>query len=387
MKAALVSALVVPALALGAWSLWPASPQAAPTPVATKAVAPTPKPEVAPTPIELALAVEQGSVTAEFAGNGKDRLRVALVNKGATPLEVSIPLGQVFEADAASPVIVVQADSVVVPPGRQADTEVRTAALRSTCPVRDAAYGLSYTTVPKLEALLQQVQRHPEINRNAVQTAVLALTENPPLSAVAKFTLAGGTLPSRFNTDAFRVETHEIMDALVLLREVGAREAGIALTVNPQLKIEGMIDPATRPIAMRYYGIALEHEWEFWRAELLQGEPSTRHYALYGIARFYPDVALQMLPRWARETRTNPVYRLSAVQALADTQRPGALAILRQLSAEVGMPAELASAAKGAADYLDYQLASIAQARNAVAFRTARKGAVQLASVNVDGGE
>jgi hypothetical protein len=387
MKPALIAALAVPVLALGAWSLRPANPQAAPLPVAAKAVAPAPKPEIVPSQVELALALEQGTVTAEFAGNGKDRLRMALVNKGAAPLEVNVPLGQVFETDAASPVIVVQADSIVVQPGRQADTELRTAALRSTCPIQTGAYRLSYMAMPKLEALLQQVQRHPEINRNAVQTAVLAMTENLPLSAVAKFTLAGGTLPSRFNTDAFRVETHEIMGALVLLREIGAREAGIALTVNPQLKIEGMIDPATRPMAMRYYGIAPEQEWEFWRAELLQGQPSTRHYALYGIARFYPDVALQMLPRWARETRTNPVYRLSAVQALADTQRPEALAILRQLSAEMGMPAELASAAKGAAEYLDYQLAMVAQARNAVAFRTARKGPVQLASANVDGGE
>jgi hypothetical protein len=51
------------------------------------------------------------------------------------------------------------------------------------------------------------------------------------------------------------------------------------------------------------------------------------------------------------------------------------------------MPLELASAAKGAADYLDYQLALVAQTRNVVAFRTARKGAVQIASANLDGGE
>jgi hypothetical protein len=183
-------------------------------------------------------------------------------------------------------------------------------------------------------------------------------------------------LPSRFNTDAFRADTADLVSALTLLRSIGARESAIALTIDPQLKIEAMIDPTSRPIAMRYYGIDSEREWEFWRSELLEGEPSTRHYALYGIARFYPDVALEMLPRWAREARTNPVYRLSAVQALADTQRPEALGILATLHHELGAETELGKAAKGAGDYLDYQLAQTAAARSAVAFRTSKDSEV-----------
>jgi hypothetical protein len=305
-----------------------------------------------------------------------------LVNKGTQPLEVTFPLGQVFESDRGATVVVVLSESLVVPPGKTKDIELRTAALHSTRPIGAAQYRISYAAYPKLEPLLRQVQQHPEINRNSLQTAVLALMENLPLSAVAKFTMAGSELPSRFNTDAFRVETYELMGALVLLREIGVKESSLALTINPQLKIEAMIDPATRPMAMRYYAIQPEQEWEFWRRELLQGEPSTRHYALYGIARFYPDVALQMLPSWAREARTNPVYRLSAVEALADTQRPEALPILRQLATELGANTELARAATGAADYLDYQLAQLATARNSVAFRTARKSKADLALVN-----
>ena len=54
-----------------------------------------------------------------------------------------------------------------------------------------------------------------------------------------------------------------------------------------------------------------------WKNELLNGDQGTRHYALYGIARFYPEIALQMLPNWAREKRTARVFRLAAVQALA----------------------------------------------------------------------
>ena len=94
-------------------------------------------------------------------------------------------------------------------------------------------------------------QTPPDETIAAVQTAILALTENLPLSAVAKFTLASNLLPSRFDTDAFRVDTQDIVTALTLLREIGARESAIALTIDPQLRIESMIDPTSRPLAMR----------------------------------------------------------------------------------------------------------------------------------------
>jgi hypothetical protein len=378
-----IALLAVPLLAVGTWLWWPAS---APAPAPGVAAAAVVKAEpVAAVPVEelgLALAIERKCIVAEFSGNGREKLRLVVLNKGTAPLQLSIPLGQVFQSDLTSPVVVLQPMSMRIEPGRTRELEVRTAATRSTAKVAPANFEVSYTAVPKLEPLLRQLEMHPELTQGAVQTAVLALTENLPLSAVAKFTLAAGSLPSRFNTDSFRVDTFDLMGALVLLRDIGTREASLALTVDPQLKIESMIDPATRAIARRYYGIAAESEWEFWRRELLQGEPSTRHYALYGIARFYPDVALEMLPRWARETRTNPVYRLSAVQALADTQRPEALPILRALALELAGRPELATAATGAAEYLDYQLAQVGAARRAVAFRTAQQNGAELAARN-----
>ena len=90
-----------------------------------------------------------------------------------------------------------------------------------------------------------------------------------------------------------------------------------------------MIDPATHSLAVRYYEIA--DEWAYWKHELLEGDISTRHYALYGIARFYPDVAMQMLPKWARQEAVSPVFRLSAVQALAQTDKAEAIPVLRGL--------------------------------------------------------
>jgi hypothetical protein len=317
---------------------------------------------------------------AEFTGNGHDQLRVHVLNKGTTPLRVTIPLGQIFDADAHTSLVVVHPRAIEVGMGKRREIVVPVAALHSTNKLADAEYHLSYLTLPQLEPMLLKAQEHQEVTPGAIQTAVLALTENLPLSAVAKFTMATAALPSKFNTDAFRVETLDILHALSLLRETHVRETRVALTIDPQLEIEAMIDPTVRPLAMRYYAIDADHEWEFWRNELLNGEPSTRHYALYGIARFYPEVALQMLPRWARETRTNPVYRLAAVQALADTESPDALPILRQLGQDFGAATALGKAAIGAADYLDYQLAQNAAARNAVAFRHSTKGRFEMAS-------
>jgi hypothetical protein len=136
------------------------------------------------------------------------------------------------------------------------------------------------------------------------------------------------------------------------------------------LKIEGMIDPACRTAAMRYYGITAEKEWDYWKKELLEGDPSTRHYALYGIARFYPAVAVEMLPKWAREKRTTQLFRLTALQALGETQRPEALPLLSDLVNELGRNTELGRAALQAAQLLDTSLRKVTDKTPTVAFRS-----------------
>jgi hypothetical protein len=186
---------------------------------------------------------------------------------------------------------------------------------------------------------------------------VLALQENLPVSAFAKFVEAGAAdMPSKFDTSAFKVEVVNIISALTMLREIGVPDDQLALTIDPQLKIESMIDPLAHASAMHYYGITEQTEWAYWKHHLLEGEESTRHYALYGIARFYPDVALQMLPAWVRAANTNPVYRISAVQALAETQREEAVSILRQIEHEYGMLTEIGKTAHDAADILEARL-------------------------------
>jgi hypothetical protein len=317
--------------------------------------------------IELQTALEEGLLAAETVGNGRDHLEVTLSNKQAKALTVKVSFGQMFES-TRNLVVVARSAEVQVPAGQCAALDIQTAATRSTNVVGAGSYRLSHKTAPKLDTVLSYAQDHPEITAGALQTAILALTDNLPLSALCKFTSAAGDLLSRFDTSAFRVETADLVSALAILREIGVSDRDLALAVDPQLKLEAMIEPRVRAKAMSYYGIAADKEWDFWKSELLAGENGTRHYALFGIARFYPEVALEMLPKWAREKRTNASFRLAAVQALADTRRAEALPILQELVKELGRHTELGRAAVEAAQYLDGELVKAASVTKAAAF-------------------
>jgi hypothetical protein len=381
---ALTSLIVTASLITGGAVVWKAcghaSAQPAPTaPVAFAAPAALSKDlksetspaesQVAYEDIDLITGARQGVVQTSMHGDGRMRMSAQFRNNSATPLRVKVPAGQVLESGRNS-VVVFRSAQVELMPAQSLELSLATVPLHTTNKIGDTPYKLSYQTVPKLDGFLAWLADHPEVAAPAVQTAVLTLTENLPLNAVAKFAPVNG-VTSKFNTNAFRVETGDIIAALTALRDSGVRLDMLALTVDPQLRIESMIEPLSREAAKRYYGIAEEHEWDFWKNELLKGDPSTRHYALFGIARFYPDIALEMLPKWAREGHTHPVYRLSAIQALADTQRPEALLLLRQLADEFGTQTEFGQAAAQAAGYLDSRLSQLASAAPVVAFRGA----------------
>lgn len=322
---------------------------------------------VGPADLPLGDGLRQGALQAEFQGNGRETFRARVFNRTATARTLRVPAGQIFENDRSA-VIVVRPGALTLAPGQTAELALQTAALRSTNKVGEAPYRFTASPAPLLAALLGYIQDHADFTPGAIQTAVLATAENLPLSAVAKFSSAGSQLRSRFDTTAFRAGTADIVAALLALRETGRQDDTVAMGIDPQLKIEAMIDPAARPAARRYYGITPETEWAYWKNELATGDPATRHFALYGIARFYPDVALDMLPKWAREARTSAVFRLSAIQALADTDRAEALTILRQLADELGRYTELGRAAASAAQYLDAHLAKVAGRQTAAAF-------------------
>ena len=372
MKTKTFCAILLPAVAVGGLSFLPGksglslpSPslkQAALVALAVAASTAHPAPLVAAIPpeeMDLAAGLRQGVFKAEFKGNGREKLRAVISNAGKAPLTVRVRAGQVFENERNA-VVAVRPDLLMLAPGKSGELSLQTAALRSNNKVVDAAFRLSPGSAPKTDVLLGYIQDHADLTPGAIQTAVLALTENLPLSAVAKFSAAAGQLPSRFDTTAFRADTADIIAALLALRETGRADDDVAMSIDPQLKIEAMIDPPSHATAMRYYGLTPETEWEYWKNELATGDTSTRHYALYGIARYYPDIALDMLPKWAREARTSAIFRLSAIQALADTDRSEALPILRQLADDLGRYTDLGRAATSAAQYLDRHLAKVA---------------------------
>ncbi len=383
MKSIALCALLTPVVAGGGLALWPQPPSTGlPSPslrqaavVALAAAAAqtlsTPAPlagSAVEQNIDLHTAVQQEKLTAEFRGNGRDQMRAILTNRTGSLLTVRVPAGQMFEA-ASNVVVVARAGEVELRPGRPVEVTIQTVATRSANKVVEAPYQLSFGTLPRISTLLAYAQERPEMTAGSIQTAVLALTENLPLSSVAKFIAAGGDLATRFDTAPFKTDASDILTALTALRAIGTPEQALAMTIDPQLKIESMIEPTTRAAAMRYYGISSETEWDYWKTELLNGEPTTRHYALYGIARFYPEIALEMLPKWARETKTQNILRISAIQALADTQRPEALPILQRLVDDLGASTELGKSAANAAQYLSAHLARMAATRTTVAFR------------------
>jgi hypothetical protein len=318
--------------------------------------------------VDLPAAVEEDFVQAEFYGNGREKMSVSLTSKADKSIRLHIPQGLILQSNSSS-VAVVRARNIDLKPGEFREEELQTVATTSANQVVKAAYMLTMLDEPKLFPLLKFLSQHPEISVGAAQTAALALTENLPVGAFSKFAQAGDDMPSKYDTSAFRVEVCDIISALAVLRGIGISDEQLALTIDPQLKIEAMIDPLAHASAMRYYGIESKKEWGFWKNYLLAGDESTRHYALYGIARFYPDIALQMLPDWVRETKTNPVYRISAVQALAETQRIEALSVLRQFQHEFGPLSDIGKTARVAADVLDARLSRSGVGK--VAFRAA----------------
>ena len=315
------------------------------------------QPAAPPQPVLIELnvptAVQQGLVECQWRGNGKDRLVMDARNTSDQPLRLHLGAGQLL-ASVDSTIVILKSQTLDFAPRSERHDEFPTVATSAANKVAGAEFHLSSGTLPDLDKLSAYVADHPEASPAAVQTATLILTENLPLSAFAKFNELSAGVESIQESEDFKADTVDILTALTIINDLGI-DRPLAVTIDPQLEVEAMIDPAAHGLALSYYGI--NDEWTYWKNQLLQGDPSTRHYALYGIARFYPDVALQMLPKWARQESVSPVYRLSAVEALAQTGKADAIPILRELEREFGGTSDLGHAAHLAANYLDAQFA------------------------------
>ena len=327
-------------------------------------------PKNAPLEISLNDALGRRWIQAEYRGNGRSELRAAFVNRHNAPLRVSVDSGTIFEtSDLRNQMVVARGQQVEVAAGGNCAAWFPCAATRSTNALTDQTYHLCPDNLQNLRALFTQVDRSPEYSREAIQCAVLMLTENAPLNLFAKFTVLSGDQPTKTKSPAYRINTAEILGAFSLVKDAGYSRMNLIAAQEGQLKIEAMIDPLAHASAIAYYHLNTEQEWTYWRDELQKGDASTRHYALYGIGRYYPEVALQMLPDWARAAQVSALMRSSAIQAMAETHRPEAISVLQQLVSEFGAATELGQSARKAIAYLENQRTTPAANGNGVEFR------------------
>ena len=298
-------------------------------------------------------------IKAQYQGNGHSEIRATFANQRTAPLRVTVASGTIFEtADLRGQTVVARGQDIDLPAGGTHAAWLETAATRSSNNLKPTAYHLCPDTLPILNPLFTQVDQSPELSRATIQTAVLLLTENAPLSLFAKFALLSGDAPTAHTPTVYQVNTGEILAAFGLLKDAGYPRADLAAAQEPQLKIEAMIDPLAHAAALHYYNFTTDAEWAYWRDELQSGDLSTRHYALYGIGRYYPEVALQMLPDWARAGQLSKLMRNSAIQAMAETHRPEAISVLQELVSEFGAATEMGQSARKAVACLEAQRAA-----------------------------
>jgi hypothetical protein len=346
----------VTAVAASAGIVWTLIPGPPPPPPPVNAVAPPellaaiaeakPAASRAATPATAAPVVDHAETI--FERIGLNTLHLNATNKTARPVQVSYKAGDVFDGEKTK-LVLLKSFALELQPGGTEAQDLPVAAIRSSHQGETGRFTRSSRTQSDLAPLIRHLESNPSIHIGAVQAAVLAITEDAPVDLFARFprpdTSAGP------GVESFKIDTVEIIAAIQLLRDIHVESC--KLSADPQLKVEAMIDPAAHASAMKYYGIDPDSEWLYWRNELLEGDPSTRHYALYGIARFYPDVALQMMPKWALEQRTAPHYRRAAIGALALTRKSEAGPILRALERDLAQETDLVQMVDPALRYLE----------------------------------
>lgn len=288
-----------------------------------------------------------------LSGNGVDELRVQVVNSAPDPVPLTMEVGDVFQG-ATNRVMLVEPVNAPIRPGETRQFTLQTIPLRFTNQASSSPYRPVNDPPSVLNPLVDAVTRGTVRDFESLRVAAQLLVENPSLATIAAFPALDQEAQARSNVPAkARVTAARLINALLLLESIGVDTQSLDIANNPQLQLESLVNRATNPNARRYYKLEDERKhWDYWSTLLTEGNPRLRHYALYGIARFFPDIALDMMPRWASNRRLTPIYRLSAVYALAGTERPEALPRLEQLSRRYPEQTNMGRAIRAAISYL-----------------------------------
>jgi hypothetical protein len=296
--------------------------------------------QLVPQSVELRQALADGKLIAGFTAESRSSLKMSLRNRAERPVAVQVSAGLVFESKYDQ-LVVIRDRSIDLEAGAADSFQLPVASTSGVFSGTGESFQLTGGRVSELAVLIPYIQAHPNYCRQTIQTAILALTENLPLSAFARFDLHSGESAATYADADLKVDTLVIIQALQLLKDIGMPMEKVVLGVDPQLLAEAMIDPIAHAAAMKYYEIPDEQEWEFWQAYLEYGDAATRHYALYGIGQYYPEVAVDMLGQWARAENLDHAMRISAIQSLGKTGKIEALSVLSQLRNDLANDLEM----------------------------------------------
>jgi hypothetical protein len=256
-------------------------------------------------------------LTLTLAGDGSPSLKVDAANATDALVTWSLPAGTLF-SNGTGQVVLLRDVYGNVPAKSHAQSTLPVAATSTSKGQLTGTFTRRNGSIPALDPLLKIIAGSESVSPGAMQTAVLAICENVPLDSISSVP-TNLQPPSLDNNDPlpFRESTPDIMSAFVLLQEAGLDTRKLAMAGDPEFKLLAMLNPDSHRAAKSFFGIGDGQEWSYWRNQLLAGDPALRHYALYGIARYYPEVALQMLPHWIRTVSLSHSYRVSAAWALA----------------------------------------------------------------------
>ena len=173
--------------------------------------------------ISLRDALGRNWVKAQYRGNGHNEVRAIFTNRSDKEVNLTTESGLIFETlDLKHQMALTHGQTVHLTPGEKRLVHLAAAAARSTNPLTDVPYQLCPENLQTLSALFAQADKSPEVSRDAIQTAVLLLTENAPLGMFAKFSLlTEDPAVARQFPAVYQVNTNEILAAFELLKEAG----------------------------------------------------------------------------------------------------------------------------------------------------------------------
>ena len=308
--------------------------------------------EVRPSPTPEAVAPEEALV-ATLRGNGIDRLDVKVVNQSAQAMSYKLGIGGIFRA-GGNAVMLVEPLNEEIEAGATREFRLQTVPIRLDNRAAEAPFRKVEGGSEVLQPLVEALSEGQVDDVKALGTAAILLNSDPTLAEIAAFPALDEDAQSRSGTpESARRGAAELIEALLFLERRGVDTSGLEVAGDPQLKLEAMVKPETNRMAREFYGIEdRRRHWNYWRSTLLEGDTRLRHYALYGIGRFFPEVAIEMMPEWARNRKIIPIYRLSAVYALGLTGNPGALERLEALAVQYPERTNMGRATREAARYI-----------------------------------